>query len=223
MTINIETLRPIPAATEAEIAGIRNRLDTQRPSFIADASYLAVLAFGGTVQSAYVPSEENIMPVAMNPAFERTYELAERFGVASRELTGAILVAKDSRLLENADVISLVHSIEQMPNTRIVVSCGTYFLPVIAQILDEHFGNGKSDKIIGVFGSWLPLSIEGQDADFNIGGTIAAVNALAKTNHKGIVFAQFHGEMFFGEELVKLNLHPPGINPRFGRPTVDIR
>ena len=48
-------------------------------------------------------------------------------------------------------------------------------LPVIAKALHETFGNGKSDKVIGVTGSMLPPSVQSQDVDYNIGGVIGAI------------------------------------------------
>jgi L-asparaginase/Glu-tRNA(Gln) amidotransferase subunit D len=218
--IDLDKLFPVAAPTEAETAGIRNRLETQQPAFISHEDYLAILAFGGTIQSAYVPAQENIVPVPMNPGFERIAELEQRFGIARKEVTGAILVAKDSREITNADLIQLIHTIEQIPNKRILISCGTYMLPLISRALDVHFRQRKSDKIIGIIGSWLPASQQGQDVDFNIGGGIAAINALNEVNYKGIVFAQFHGEIFAGDDILKLSLHPPGVNPRFAHPIV---
>jgi len=224
--LNLEQLRTMPAATAGEIAAIRNRLETQRPQFVFDEEYLACLAFGGTIQSAYIPTNENILPVPMNPGLERLAELSARYGIANKRgggVTGAILNVKDSRQLINADVVSLVHTIQQIPNKKILVSCGTYMLPLIGQALDFSFGQGKSNKIIGLTGSWLPFAIESSDADFNLGGVIASINAYAAINKTGIVFAHFHGNISVGADMAKLDLHLPGINPKLAFPAVETR
>lgn len=218
--VDVKTLSNIAPATQDEIAEIRKTLDSQKPAFVPHEDYLALLAFGGTIQSAYVPAAENIEPVWMNPALERTLELQQDFGVIGDGVTGAILLAKDSREITNADAVRLVHTIEQMPNKRILISCGTYMLPSVARVLAFHFGRRHTDKIIGVTGSWLPASQAGQDVDFNVGGGIAAINAFNTATQKGIVFAHFHGRIFVGDDLETFNLHPPGINPKFVRQTV---
>jgi len=223
MAIDLEQLRDLPPVSEQEIANIKNRFETQAPPFTAEPDYLAVLAFGGTIQSAYVPADENIKPIPMNPVLERTTELGEKFGIAGKFITGSILIAKDSREVVNADIANLIYTIQQIPNRKIVVTCGTYMLPIIAQALDMHFADGKSDKIIGVTGSWLPQATAGQDVDYNSGAVIAAVNAFDMAKQKGIVFAQFHGEIIAGADLAKLNLHPPGVSPRLARPLVITR
>lgn len=218
--INWDALSDIVPASSAESRAIQGRLETQQPPFVSEEHCLAVLAFGGTVQSAYVPELETITPVAMNPALARHEELGAQFKIAQRETTGAILVAKDSRLLDEADIIFLVHVIKHIKNRKVVVTCGTYKLPKISQVLDDHFGQGKSDKIIGITGSMLPASVIKNDLDYNVGGTIAALEAFDSVKVKGMVFAQFHGHIFSGEALKTLNLHPPGVSPRFTFPSI---
>jgi L-asparaginase/Glu-tRNA(Gln) amidotransferase subunit D len=220
VAIDIEQLRILPPASAQEIAAIKNRFEVQSHAFVLEPDYLAVLAFGGTIQSAYIPSDETIKPVSINPVLDRVIELAEKFGIIGRSVTGSILISKDSRAVTNADVANLIYTVQQIPNRKVIVSCGTYMLPIIAQVLDIHFGASKSDKIIGVTGSWLPQSVQGQDVDFNAGATVAAVNAFNMAKQSGIVFAQFHGEIVSGDDLTKLTLHPPGIQPRLARPFV---
>jgi hypothetical protein len=48
------------------------------------------------------------------------------------------------------------------------------------------------------------------------------MNAFDVAGSKGLVFAQFHGEIFTGPALEKLELHLPEINPRYARPLVDM-
>jgi L-asparaginase/Glu-tRNA(Gln) amidotransferase subunit D len=219
--INLETLFPVPEATEAESSAIASRLSTQQPAFKLEKDCLAILAFGGTIQSAYIPADENIRPVSMNPVLLRLEELQQRFRIATTNTTGSTLIAKDSRAISNADLVTLFHLIAFIPNNRVLVSCGTYMLPLIAQALARKFGQGKSEKIIGITGSWLPPSQEGQDVDVNIGGTVAAINAFALAERKGVVFAQFHGEIFLEPRLSTLNLHPEGVSPVFKRKYVE--
>jgi L-asparaginase/Glu-tRNA(Gln) amidotransferase subunit D len=222
MAVNLDALKTISPATEAQKTLIHNCLTAQIPSFTYDKNFLALIAFGGTIQSAYVPTSENIVPVPINPAQERSIEL-RTFDIVSDKISSAILLVKDSRDIVDADIFGLIHLLREIPNQRVLLTCGTYLLPVVAHVLDVHFGDGKSDKIIGVTGSWLPMTQEGQDADYNLGGTTAAINAFYHAGKQGIVFAQFHGEIFTGDALRRLELHPPHVNPKFLRPYIDVR
>ena len=217
MSIEFENLLTLPPATETERAHIQSRLQTQAPPFVSDSDTMAVIAFGGTIQSAYLPHLETIKPVAMNPTIEKILALADSFGIASLNITGTILVAKDSRDITKSDMGMLIHTISEIKNAKIVVTCGTYMLPPITRVLDHYFGNNKSEKIIGVTGSMLPLSQKEQDADLNIGGTLAAVEMLGHLNQKGCVFAQFHGKIFTNEDLKTLDLHTSAPSLRFLR------
>lgn len=60
-------------------------------------------------------------------------------------------------------------------------------------------------------------------AIFAFGGTMAAINAFDHTGQKGIVFAHFHGKIYTGDALEKLNLHLPAFKPKFARPLVEVR
>lgn len=222
MTIHPEQLATLPDITPDEKNGILSLLRAQKPSFQSQPDITALFAFGGTIQSAYIPDQETIAPVMMNPAFERMDELHRQFGIASPAITAAILQAKDSRHITDQDMIQLIHTLQLIDNKRILLTCGTYMLPVIAKLLARHLGTGKSDKLIGITGSMLPLSQEAQDADLNIGGTLAALHAFALFGQKGIVFAQFHGNLYINEDLDTLDLHTAPILPRFGRKAVEL-
>jgi len=88
-------------------------------------------------------------------------------------------------------------------------------LPEITNILNHHFGKG-SKRIIGVTGSMLPPFMQTNDVDWNIGGTIGAINAFYRIQQtRGITFAYFHGNIYIDNELKKLNLHRPEYDPRF--------
>ena len=221
--MSIDSLISVREASKAQLSRIGKLLQAQKPPFVSDEKFLAVLAFGGTIHSAYQPDKEAIIPVAMNPVMERASELDDLFGIAGHQLAGAILVAKDSRKITKRDMVLLIHTIREIQNRKILVSCGTYMLPKIASILDHHFGHAKSDKIIGITGALLPPSLEAQDVDFNGGGTIAAINVFDFMNKRGTVFTQFHGKILVGEDIAKLNLHPRGYKPRLARPLVDVR
>lgn len=176
--------------------------------FVDNRNCLALLAFGGTIQSAYVPEAENILPLRFNPALERMNQIRKAFGIAEEEVTGAVVCAVDSRDLSTDHGMRLLQIINTITNQRVIVTCGTHKLSVIADFLNHHFGDGKSDKIIGVTGSMLPPAITTHDGDFNIGGAVAAVNTLRMLRKEGIVFAHFHGNIYSGDQIRDINLHP---------------
>ncbi|MER2519680.1 MAG: asparaginase domain-containing protein [Bdellovibrionales bacterium] len=177
-------------------------------NFVKNEKWIAIFACGGTIQSAYLPEAESIWAVPFNPALTRLDQLKLAFGIAEEEVTGAIICSRDSRDLSLRHGTRLLNTISMIPNRRVIVTCGTYKLPIIAEALDHHFGRGRSNKIIGVTGAMLPPAISTQDGDFNVGGVLAAVNALQAFGHAGVVFAHFHGRIYHGDRIKEMNLHP---------------
>ncbi len=222
MNIHPENLLTIPPLTAEDEVDLSAQFQAQKPSFQSEEEMTALIAFGGTIQSAYIPDQETIAPVMMNPSFERINELHEHFHLAPQQITGTVFLAKDSRHITDRDMIRLIHALQWIKNKKIMLTCGTYMLPLITQIIDHHFGDGRSDKLIGVTGSMLPLSQEAQDADFNVGGTFGALEAFDAAGQTGLVFAYFHGHVFCGDKLNGLDLHSQSLQPRFGRKTIGL-
>lgn len=149
-------------------------------SFINHADVLAVLSCGGTISSSYIPSEETIRPTHRNVILDRLKEIKKDFGISSNLATGLSLFAKDSRFVTQEDATLLLDLINFIDNQDIIVTCGTYLLPKITEIINRHILT-TSNKIVGVTGSMLTEAHVAADVEFNTGGVVSAVRALRKS------------------------------------------
>lgn len=116
---------------------------------------------------------------------------------------------KDSRDITIEDMKFLLNFLNAIQNKRIVVTCGTYGLPLFTRIIAEGFKSKNS--VLGVTGSMLISSMREYDVDFNSGAVIGAVNAFSKQKNiddEPAVFAAFHGKIYMPNECVDLDLHP---------------
>lgn len=187
-------------ALEALIKGAR---------FKNSSDIMAFIGYGGTISSAYSPSRENIAATQNSPAIELLDDLGKAFGIAPNDYSYIPLMDKDSRDITVDDIVFLLDFLNTIENRRVILTCGTYGLPLFTQIIGKHT-KGKG-RVIGITGSILISPFKEQDVDFNAGGIITAVNALAKraSDSQPIeVFAGFHGSVFDPQECANLDLHP---------------
>lgn len=177
-------------------------------AFKNDEKSFAIISCGGTISSAYSPTSENIRPTEKSPITDTLNALNVSFGLAQKDISTISLMDKDSRFITIQDIMFLLNFLNSIENRRIVVTCGTYGLPLFTQIIDAHLQPSK--KILGITGSMLISSLREHDVDFNAGGVVTAVNALSKMElgePTPIVFASFHGKVYMPEECGDLELH----------------
>jgi len=168
----------------------------------------ALIGCGGTISSAYSPKNENIRPTHFSPINDILSDLNESFGVAEDKTSFISLVNKDSREITREDIIFVMDVLNGIRATSIVITVGTYGLPLFTQIAEKCIQKNKK-KIVCVTGSMLISSIKETDADFNSGCAVASVNALHKLSDitESMVYAAFHGKIYEPSECAHLELH----------------
>lgn len=159
-----------------------------------------IIGFGGTISSGYSPTRETIIPLDHSPA-KKEIEYINNFKISDIRYSEIRLCAKDSRELMKEDFFTLLTTLEYLSGKKILITCGTYLLPKISElILSFEFQNTS----IAVTGSILPAGFLGSDASQNIW---SAITILLHTNN--FTGAIFHGRTFTTiSALHDLNLHP---------------
>ncbi len=166
------------------------------------------IGFGGTISSWYSPSNETIVPLIDSPAI-KIVEYVNHFGVSGIKYNHIPLLAKDSRMIEDADVFLLLDIIFLSPNQKICITVGTYLGPRIAYILLLLLHELWNKKVVFT-GSMLPSGFSSSDADGNVWSAITTLEFYTdyfKESSK--VALVFHGHIYdTKEKLESLNLHP---------------
>ncbi|MEM8832903.1 MAG: asparaginase domain-containing protein [Pseudomonadota bacterium] len=186
---------------------VKNFID--QSGFKNNENTLALVGCGGTISSAYSPSNENISPTHFSPINDILKDLDTAFGVAENQTSFISLLNKDSRDITIEDIIFVMDFLNGIQNNRIVLTVGTYGLPLVTQILDRCIEKDRA-KLICVTGSMLISSIKENDADFNGGGAITSLNALSHLSssiNESIVYTAFHGKVYKPHECENLELH----------------
>lgn len=113
------------------------------------------------------------------------------------EVEMTVVCIKDSRNLNRDDLEKLLAGIEASPNTKIIITHGTYTMPDTAKFLKANLK--RKDQTIILTGSMVPL--EGfipSDAPFNLGYALAKVDDLAPG-----VYLCMNGRTFTPDEVAK--------------------
>ena len=106
-------------------------------AFKNDGKSFAIVSCGGTISSAYSPARENIRPTNRSPITDTIEALHQSFGLAKKDVSTISLMNKDSRHIAIEDMKFLLDFLNSIDNERIVVTCGTYGLPLFTQIIGE--------------------------------------------------------------------------------------
>jgi|GEM_PF-1450759 len=177
--------------------------------FVNARNTFALIGTGGTLSSGYSPRQETIVPGKYRAAEHVLNDLKNKFKIIPSTFSSIDVFAKDSRNIENSDLILLLDTLHTMKNERVLIVSGTYMLPLITELL-MGIDLGQS-KILGVTGSMLPSGFTLTDAPINIVSTVTAINqrhAFGDINASNVM-AVFHGQIYDTLEGVKsLDLHP---------------
>lgn len=169
---------------------------------------LLLIGFGGTISSGYTPTEETIVPLFPSPAIKQI-EYINLFGTSNLKKDSIDLLAKDSRKITDQDAQTLLDILHLVPHEKILITAGTYMLPVISLAILECCQD--LHKAVALTGSILPAGFVASEADANIWSAISILNnhPLADVRQLAVMLV-FHGRVFkTKEEFQKLNLHPP--------------
>jgi len=169
---------------------------------------ILLIGFGGTISSGYTPTNEMIVPLFPSPAIKQI-DYINLFGISKLKYDNIDLLTKDSRMIVNADIETLLDIIHLAPHKKILITSGTYMLPKVALAI---LGTCReTNKNIALTGSILPAGFVASEADANIWSALSILNYSA-TVEKGKqlrVLLVFHGRVFETKaQLEKLDLHP---------------
>ncbi|MGD9650049.1 MAG: asparaginase domain-containing protein [Dongiaceae bacterium] len=156
------------------------------------AADLLFLMMGGTIDEHYdgridtvKPNETSIIP--------RYVDLLNLY-MSSRFVTVAL---KDSRELNQDDRRKLLQEIESAPETRIIITHGTYTMADSARYVAGNMM--RRDARIVFTGSLMPLAnFAESDAGFNLGFTVGIINSLPPG-----VYVCMNARVFSAQEVAK--------------------
>ncbi len=173
---------------------------------------------GGTISSGYDPSVETIRPYAARAAFNVLLNLRETFGIVKGNLIPVTVFSKDSRDIENGDLELLLGVIDRIDSKRIMVTCGTWMMPRISELLMRT--ERRPDQSIVLTGSMLPHGFSMSDAALNVLSALAILNERKAHGTDGVCLV-FHGEIFDTLDSVRgLDLHVKA--PFIGYPQTSV-
>ncbi len=167
-----------------------------------------LVGFGGTISSGYTPTRETIVPLFPSPAIKQI-EYINLFGISKLSHDSIDLLAKDSRLIVNADVETLLDVLHLTPQNKVLITGGTFMLPKVALVILRTCQG--LHKTVALTGSILPAGFVASEADANIWSAISILNysSAHKVAKKLSVMLVFHGRVFETvEEIKNLDLHP---------------
>ena len=105
---------------------------------------------------------------------------------------------KDSREIDENDLRKMLETLEQSPNTRNVLTHGTYTMPDTARYLKANLQ--RKDQTIILTGSMIPIKgFAPSDGPFNLGFAISEVQHLPPG-----VYIAMNGRIFDADEATKI-------------------
>lgn len=148
---------------------------------------------GGTIDSFYDGRIDTVRPHANSiiPEFIQSLNL--------HSTTRFVQVTmKDSRELTDDDRARLLQTVEAAEERKIIVTHGTYTMPITAQYLHKNLR--KRFARIVLTGSLIPIfGMTNSDGPFNLGFALAAVNILPPD-----VYVCMNGRIFHANEVTKV-------------------
>ena len=137
---------------------------------------LHVIILGGTIdfdiRAAGLISLKVVDKLTPRETSAIPFFLSQRVKYPPNEIVFTRVALKDSRDLTKGDMTRLAEEIEHSPFKRILVTMGIVGIHKTRDYLKKHLKN-SDDKIIGIVGSYLPLSAYQSDGGFHMGFAIA--------------------------------------------------
>lgn len=139
-----------------------------------------VFCVGGTIDKVYFDAKSKYEVGA--PAIRK---MLQQIAV-NLDIEVTSLMAKDSLEMTDEDRATIARAVERCEADRIIITHGTDTMPDTARSL-----SGLSAKAVVLTGALAPAIFKDSDAMFNVGGALAAVQALDKG-----VYIFMNGELF---------------------------
>lgn len=152
---------------------------------------------GGTIDSQYDPNKCTVVPLlhSIIPEFLEKIICAEK-----EEIEFSELFMKDSRDLSEKNMQKILHTIEESPHNRFIVTHGTYTLFKTARYVKNNLRTPKDVTVI-LTGSMIPLKgFFPSDAGFNLGFALSE----AQNSSPG-VYVCIQGKKFQPENAIELH------------------
>lgn len=159
----------------------------------ADKQAIHFIIMGGTIDSYYDGVSDTVVPrkKSIIPEFIRAFKLQ-----APTKFTTVCM--KDSRALASADRKQLLEALESTPAKRIIITHGTYTMPVTARYLKKHLK--RADQVIILTGSMIPLGgVSPSDGGFNLGYSVAQTQLLPSG-----IYVCMNGRVFEPQDVIKI-------------------
>lgn len=148
--------------------------ETMTTEAAAAENHIAIFGMGGTIDKDYPRSTNGYAFEIDEPAAGRILSLPG-VGVTHSVMS---VCKKDSTEVDDEDRLALVRAITGSPARRVVVTHGTDTLIETARfILRSGVATGRR---IAFTGSMKPERFKDSDADFNLGGAVAATSICAE-------------------------------------------
>jgi L-asparaginase len=147
---------------------------------------------GGTIDSKWKATMDTITPNehSVIPEYIGGLKLYKDFDFTE-------VCMKDSRSLTPEDVTVILNTIENSPNTKIIITHGTYTMPDTARFLKANLK--RKNQTIILTGSMAPLKgFDASDAPFSLGFAYSKVQELPAG-----VYLCMNGAIFSPEEAAK--------------------
>ena len=149
---------------------------------------IKILVTGGTIDKVYneLTGELTFDNSHLNEMLERSRSTVD--------IDSEVLFLKDSLDMTNEDRNLILSKCLECNENKVVITHGTDTMVETAQLLGEEI----KDKVVILFGSMIPYSIDNSDALFNLGVALSAVQS--KENG---VYITMNGKVFNWNNVYK--------------------
>ena len=128
---------------------------------------------GGTIDSVWSGAKDTAV-VSKHSIIPEYFEKLQRNLKFNDEFEFTEVCMKDSREITDEDRANIIEAIKKTNSNRIIITHGTYTMPITARYLKEHIS--IDDKTIILTGSMVPIEgFDYSDAPFNLGYAYAEV------------------------------------------------
>jgi len=151
-----------------------------------------IIMTGGTIDSRWDGQTDSVVPNehSVIPEYIESLKLYQSFDFTE-------VCMKDSRSLVPKDLEDVLKIIETSPDTKFVITHGTYTMPDTARYISANIKNKQ--KVVVLTGSMIPLKgFDASDAQFALGYAVAQAEKL-----KPGVYLYMNGVNFKAEEAAK--------------------
>ena len=155
-----------------------------------------IILTGGTIDSVWSGAKDTVV-VSEQSVLPEYFDEIRRNLKFYQELTFTEVCMKDSRKLTDEDRENILKAVEASGTDKIIITHGTYTMPVTARFLKENLK--RKDQTIVLTGAVVPLKeFNFSDGPFNLGFAFAEVQTLEPG-----IYVCMNAKVFVPEEVAK--------------------